>query len=200
MLFCTIALPINATIPEDSSVEIIDDVGDAFGYLDIEQISFYEKESDPDFLFVTMTIHDSSKAKFQQTFAVFWTYNDVQYACGLGVGFGLGKNWMLYNAGEYDNGARHGGPGFVSINGTYDVSEGTITWMIPKEIIRSPQQGDVLTHTWANAFRRLGFLGRIGFSRPILDILVFTIFKNSLHDYAPDQAPNEFGENYIIQY
>ena len=200
MLFCILALPINATLPENNNVDIIDDVGDAFGYLDIEKVMFYEEESNPDFLFVAMDIHDPSKLKFQQTFAVFWTYNDVQYACGLGVGFGLGKKWMMFDAGEYDNAAPRGGPEYVRINGTYDVSEGTITWSIPKEVIGNPEQGDILTQTWGNAFRRLGLFGRLGFSRPLLNTIVYMLFDNYLVDMIPNGAPEEVGDNYIIQY
>ena len=200
MLFSTLALPINATIQENNNVEIIDDIGDAFGYLDVEKVTFYEKESDPDFLFVSMDIHDPSKIKFQQTFGVFWTYDEVQYACGLGVGFGLGKYWMMFDAGEYNNRAPDGGPGFVSIDGTYAISDGSITWSIPKDIIGYPQQGDVLSQTWANAFRRLGFLGRLGFSRPLLNTIVYMLFDNHLVDMVPNGAPEEVGDNYVIQY
>ena len=201
MLFSVLSLPMNATPIDNNDVELIDDEGDAFGYLDIDKVTFYEKESDPDFLFVSMDIYDPSKAKFQQTFAVFWTYNDVQYACGLGVGFGLGSKWMMFTAGEYDNGPPRGNPDYVPINGgTYDVSQGTITWLIPKDIIGSPQKDEVLTQTWANAFRRLGFFGRIGFSRPILDTIVFLLFNNNLCDRVPNEAPDEFGDDYTIQY
>ena len=200
LLFSTLALPINATLPEAYSVELIDEEGDAFGYLDIEKVTFYEKESEPDLLFVTMDIYNPSKIRFQQTFAVFWTYNDVQFACGLGVGFGLGANWMMFDAGAYDNGAPHGGPEFIDTNGTYDVSEGTITWIIPKDRIGSPQKDEVLTQTWANSFRRLGFLGRLGFSRPLLNTIVLMLFNNKLVDMVPDGAPDEVGGDYIIQY
>lgn len=200
MLFSTIILPINAISTDTQTVEILDEKGDAFGYLDVERVTFYEKASDPDFLFVTMDINEPSKLKFQQTFSVFWMYNDVQYCCGLGVGFWIGEDWMMFDAGEYDNAAPRGGPGFVSINGNYDVSEGTITWIVPKDIIGDPQQGEVLTHTWANAFKRPGFLGRIGFSRPLINMIVFMLLNNRLVDMVPDGAPDEVGDNYIIQY
>ena len=69
---------------------------------------------------------------------------------------------------------------------------------IPKEIIGNPQKDEALTNTWSNAFRRLGFLGRIGFSRPILDSIVYITLGNSLWDHAPDNY--DYGRDYIIKY
>lgn len=200
MLFLTIALPLNASVINDNSPQLEDEEGDAFGYLDIVSVTFFEKETEPDFLFVVMNINEPARFKFQQTFAVFWMYNQIQYACGLGLGFRLGENWSMFDAGTYDNQAPHGGPGIVTIDGTYDFQSGTIIWKIPKEIIGNPQKGDTLTHIWANAFRRLGVLGRIGFSRPLLNTLCYMIFGNHLWDGVPNGAPDEFGLDYTIQY
>ena len=51
----------------------------------------------------------------------------------------------------------------------------------------------------SNAFRRLGILGRIGFSRPLLDSIVFKLYGNFLWDHAPDNY-GEYGRDYVIQY
>jgi hypothetical protein len=175
---------------------ITDDVGDAFGYIDIDSIWFYEDESTPDILFVSMKINDPVYWHFQQTFAVFWTFNDIEYFCALHLGFDIGEDWEKYSVGRrpsnwyYDE--------FHSnITGSYLISEGLITWEIPKEFIRQPSIDDVLTNTWSNAFRRLGIIGRIGFTRVVLDNFIFRIFGNSMWDYAPDSG---YGKDYIIQY
>ena len=70
---------------------------------------------------------------------------------------------------------------------------------IRKDIIGNPQEGEILTETWSNAFRRVGLLGRLGFTRTYIDIFILKVFGNSMWDYAPDN-PGEFGLDYIIQY
>ena len=162
--------------------EISDPTGDAFGYLDIHSVWFYEDENEPDFLFVAMKINEPSYYKFQQTFSVFWKYKNEEYACGLILGFGLGEHWEKSSAGKYVNRAPGGGPDYYNNLeiGEYSLEDGIITWRIPKDLIGNPQKNDVLSHTWSNAFRRLGFLGRIGFSRPILDSIVYIVLRNSL--------------------
>jgi len=200
ILICTLFITsINAIAGNMNDPEITDAAGDAFGYLDIDSVWFYEEEDNPDFLFVAMKINEPSYNKFQQTFAVFWKYGDKQYACGLHLGFDIKENWERYTAGEYDNRAPSVGSKNYNINGTYSISEGVILWEIPKEYIGGPEKDDVLANTWSNAFRRLGFLGRIGFSRPILDNIIYRIFGNSLWDHAPDNY-GEYGRDYIIKY
>jgi hypothetical protein len=197
---CTLFLvSINVIAGNNDDPEIKDVAGDAFGYLDIDSVWFYEEVDNPGFLFVAMKINEPSYYKFQQTFAIFWKYENKQYACGLHLGFDTKEDWEQYSAGEYNNMAPRGGPKNYNVNGTYSVDEGVIIWDIPKEYIGSPEKDDVLTNTWSNAFRRLGFLGRIGFTRIILDSIVYRIFGNSLWDHAPDKY-GEYGRDYIIKY
>jgi len=177
--------------------EISDISEDAFGYLDIDSVWFYEDSNIPELLFISMKINDPSLKKFQQTFAVFWKYNDVEYACSLHLGFGIKQDWQQYNAGESNRNSTDRWSKNYRINGTYSSLDGIITWEIPKNIIGNPKKDDILYNTWSNAFRRLGFLGRIGFSRPILNNLIYQYFGNSLYDYAPDEG---YGLNYIIEY
>ena len=72
-------------------------------------------------------------------------------------------------------------------------------WKVPKEIIGNPTAGDVLIKTWSNAFQRYGFLGLIGFSRPLIEMLFKLLLENSLWDHAPTHA-DEYGLDNIIQY
>jgi len=60
------------------------------------------------------------------------------------------------------------------------------------------EKGDILKDTWSNAFRRLGVIGRIGFTRHVLDKIILNVFGNNMWDYAP--AEESYGENYIIKY
>jgi len=184
---------IGLSIPSIDDPQIIDDTGDAFGYIDIESIWFFEDENNPDFLFVSMKIADPSEFTFQQTFAFFWTHKDVQYSCSLHLGFDFFE-WKKYRAGKYEWEDQD----VSMINGSYNFNSGIITWKIPKTLIGNPQAGDVLTDTWSNAFRRLGVIGRIGFTRTILDQVIYQILGNSMWDYAPERG--SFGNDYSIQY
>jgi len=179
--------------------EITDDMGDAFGNIDINSVWFWEESEEPDFLFVSMKINQPNLNKIQQTFAVFWEYNEKIYACGLFLGLHL-LGLESWTAGEYINRAPGGGPNYLEIDkGTYDKSTGIITWKIPKDIIGDPEPDDVLTKTWSNAFQRYGLLGLVGFSRPLIEVLFNLLFKNSLWDCAPNHS-DEYGLDYIIQY
>jgi hypothetical protein len=200
LILTSLHMLVSAEHENTTDPQITDKEGDAFGYLDILEINFFEKETEPDYLFVTMSILEPSNFKFQQTFAVLWKYKNIQYSCGLGIGFGIGEKWKIFDAGQYDNQAPYGGPGIYVVNGEYDIESGVISWKIPKEIIGDPKPNDILTNTYGNAFRRLGFIGRIGFSRPLLNFAILIIFNNKLWDGAPDGAPYEFGNDYIIKY
>ena len=199
MLLITTILPLTVIAGDEEHPEITDAVGDAFGNIDINSAWFSEKAEEPNYLFVCMKIDKPSLNRIQQTFAVFWEYNGIEYSCGhfiLVNILGL-ENW---DAGEYVNSAPHGGPNYLEIEkGTYDQSTGIMTFKIPKEIIGDPQPGDVLTKTHATAFHRPGFLGLIGFSRPMIEVFTELIFGNSLWDNAPDRS-DEYGLDYIIQY
>jgi len=195
LLIATI-LPITGTVfaGDEEDPEIEDETGDAFGYLDIESVWFYEKPEDPDVLYVCMKINNASYTTFQQTFALFWEYKNVKYAVSLHLGFSY-KNWSHYSSGVLGRRDYINSP----IEGDYDLLTGIITWKITKENIGNPQKDDVLTDTWSNAFRRLGFIGRIGFTRHVLDAIILRVLGNRMWDYAPDKGMG-YGEDYIIQY
>lgn len=191
VLFCM--LGISNVIATNENPEITDDAGDAFGYIDIDSVWFFEKEEQPEYLFVSMRINNPSFTTFQQTFAAFWKLNGIQYSCGLHRGFSL-KRWDMYSAGKYHERDLD----LEDVEGSYYLDSGVITWMIPKEFIGSPEKGDVLEDTWSNAFRRLGVIGRIGFTRVILDEVILRVFGNNMWDYAPERGT--YGETYTIRY
>ena len=185
-----------AGIQEDPEIE--DTIGDAFGYLDIQSVWFHENEENPDILYVSMKINDPVYWHFQQTFAVFWIYNNELYSCGLHLGFGVGNQWEKYSAGKYPPN-RYYDYYHYNLTGQYLISDGIITMELPKEFIGNPEKDDILTDTWSNAFRRVGFIGRIGFTRALIDDLILKIFGNSMWDYAPNKDEG-YGRDYIIKY
>ena len=193
MLMISLSFTVVVSAGSEEDPEIEDETGDAFGYIDVESVWFYEKQEEPDVLYVCMKIHNASYTTFQQTFAVFWEYKNVKYAISLHLGFSF-KNWSKYNSGI------KGGRDYIHtpIEGDYDFDTGIITWKVPKENIGNPEKDDVLTGTWSNAFRRLGFIGRIGLTRHILDTIILQIFGNNMWDYAPERG--EYGREYIIHY
>lgn len=192
MLLITTILPITVLAGDEENPEITDTKGDAFGYIDINSVWFFEKEETPEFLFVSMKINEPSKFIPQQTFGIFWKHKNIEYSCGLGLGFSF-KDWKHFDMIKYNDKVE-----IIEINGTYNLETGIITCEIPKAIIGNPQTGDVLTDTWSNAFRRLGLIGRIGFTRSVLDAIILLVFGNNMWDYAPERG--EYGLDYIIQY
>jgi len=190
-IFISSSMSTMFVLADDQEPQITDQTGDAFGYIDIVDIEFFEKEEAPEYLYVSMQINDPSFTTFQQTFAVFWKLNDIEYSCSLHRGFSL-KYWDRYTAGISRTRDHN------DINGTYNMQTGVITWKVPKEFIGDPEKGDVLYDTWSNAFRRLGFIGRIGFTRYILDAVILKVFNNKMWDYAPGE--DSYGDNYIIKY
>jgi len=143
-----------------------------------------------------MKINDPVYWHFQQTFAVFWEYKDIKYFCVLHLGFDIGENWEKYSVGRHPTN-KYYDEFHRNLIGSYSISDGVITWEIPKNFIRNPEKDDILTNTWSNAFRRLGIIGRAGFTRYILDYFILRFFGNSMWDYAPDFG---YGEDYIIKY
>jgi hypothetical protein len=199
MLLITIILPMTAIAGDEEHPEIKDATGDAFGNIDIKSVWFSEKTEEPNYLFICMKINQLNQNKIQQTFGVGWEYNGITYGCSLYIGLHF-IGWEEWTAGEYINSAPGGGPNYYSIDkGAYDKSTGIITWKIPKEIIGNPSPGDVLTKTNSTAFQRFGFLGLIGFSRPMIEVFAEIVFGNSLWDNAPDRS-DVYGLDYIIQY
>jgi hypothetical protein len=197
MMLTATLLPTIALAGDEENPEITDTEGDASGNIDTKSVWFFEASEEPEYLFVCMKINEPKLYKIQQTFAVFWEYNDKLYSCGMFIGLHI-LGYEFWDAGEYINSAPHGGPNYFVIDkGTYNTTTGIITWKVPKDIIGNPTSGDVLTKTWSNAFQRYGFLGLIGFSRPMIELFFNKVLDIPLVDVAPDTG---YGLEYTIQY
>ena len=130
--------------------------------------------------------------RLKQHLTVHWEYNGETCAAGLIIGYGM--PWFYYNAG-YGHGWRFE-EFYEEIDGIHDSETGILTCKIPKDIIKNPQAGDVLTKTKAETFQRWGFIGRLGFSR----FWIFALYSLTTGKIPFDAAPNEYGRDYVIQY
>ena len=200
MFVCTLLiatiLPITGTVlaGSEEDPEIEDEIeDDVVEYLDIISAWFYEKSDQPDYLFIGLKVKEINDVILKQKLTVHWEYNGIE--CAVGMAIGYGEPWFSYSAGW--------GHGFwfqehyQQIEGDCDEETGIITFEIPKDFIKNPQKGDVLTNTYALTFQRFGFLGELGFDRVILRSIIFLITGQNLSDFGPNEG---YGKEYIIQY
>ena len=67
----------------EENPEIKDVIGDSdMIFLDIESAWFYEEESNPEYLYISMKINDL-KENFNAVFSIRWTYQNEVYVSGL---------------------------------------------------------------------------------------------------------------------
>jgi hypothetical protein len=194
MLFFVLLFPMQAFAGDEENPEIQDEnENDVVDYLDIISAWFYEDAQQPEYLFIGLKVQEINNAKLKQKLTVHWEYNGIECAAGLAIGYG--SPWFIHSAG-WGRGLwfqEH----YQRVNGTVDEEAGIVTFKIPKEYIKNPQKGDVLTNTYAYTFQRFGFLGRIGFDRGILRSLISLLVGKNLKDFAPDDG---YGSDYVIKY
>jgi hypothetical protein len=194
MLLIITILPTTAIAGDEQNPEIQDTPeDDVFPYLDIISAWFFEKSDETGYLFTSLKITEISGYHFKQHLTIHWEYNGIECAAGMDIGYGT--PWFSF-AGGYGHGwwfQEH----YVNISGEYDLNTGILTCKIPKEAIKNPKKGDVLTNTYALTFQRFGFLGRCGFDRLFLPTLIYMITGKSIYDMSPDTG---YGKDYTIQY
>jgi len=195
MLMFSLSFIIVVSAGSEENPEIVDEEDtDVVDYLDVVSAWFYEKENEPDYLFTALKMKEISSNHLKQHLIVHWKINDIPCASGMVIGYGI--PWFDFTAG-YGHGwwfQEH----YQRIEGEYDQETGIITCKIPKSIINNPQKGDVLENTYASAFERFGFIGRMGFDRAILRTVLFLISGEDVVDFAPETT--DYGRNYVIQY
>lgn len=169
---------------DEENPEIEDETNDITGPLtsvipsvlfeDIDIISawFFETENQQDYLSISLKISNIKKCYFPTIYVVNWTFGGVRYSASYGiVWLGLLSTGLISN-----NSSETSTTVFSSINTDKD----TITIVIPKDLIGTPHQGDVLTDTQALAIQTLPIISSIGWE---------------------DHAPNEgYGRTYSIKY
>lgn len=195
MLLFTTILPKIVIAGDEENPEIEDEIeGDIVNYLNIISAWFYENEEQPDFLFVTLKLKEINKIPLKQHLTVHWEYNGIPCSTMMAVGY------QGFKSVNYTAGWGHGfwfQEHFDVIDGDYDEETGIITMKIPKNIIRDPQKGDTLTNTYALTFQRFGFIGRLGFDRPIIRSILYALSGQHRSDSAPNPR---YGKDYVIQY
>ena len=183
-LLITIILPITVTAGDETNPEIADNLGDTrLSLLDIDSAWFYEKEDDPEYLFIAMKIF-LLKENYNAVFSIRFTFNGNDYAAGLNT-FNLRA--PIFRCGLPKHATYWQWNRMPKCKGIIDSEKNVITWKIKKSSIGNLQSGDVLTNTKANAVP--------GFP---LSFLYF-ILQFDYRDFAPDNY-GEHGLNYVVQY
>ena len=194
MLFLTLLFPSQVFAGDEENPEIVDEIeDDVINYLDIISAWFYEDAQQPEYLFIGVKVEELKIMPLKHKITVHWEYDDEECAAGLSIGYDPD---MFHHSAGWGHGLwfkEH----YERVNGTIDEENGIVTFKIPKECIRNPQKGDVLTNTYAFSFERFGFLGRLGFDRGILRSILGTIIDQDLTDFAPNVG---YGADYVIQY
>lgn len=192
-----ISLPITTTVfaGSEEDPEIVDEEDtDVYEYLDIISAWFYEKEEEPNYLFTALKIKDINPFHLKQHLTVHWEHNGIPCASGMHIGYG--KPWFDFSAG-YGHGwwfEEH----YQEITGKFDQETGIIICKIPKNTINNPQKGDILENTYASTFERFGFIGRMGFDRPLIRTILFIATGKGFADHAPESV--DYGRDYVVQY
>jgi len=184
MLFITTVLPITSMAGDEDHPEIPDVLGDVKGLfakflsrrsierIDINSTWFYEVPDDPENLRIVGKLNKVTHGLFfKSSYSVYWTYNGRQYTATFIT------RW--YNIDGYvtddESGESH------MIVPLYDGDSDIFGFIIQKDLIGNPTQGDTLTNTWS--------IAKIGFGSKVIFSLAY--------DRAPD---NGYGLDYIIQY
>lgn len=171
---------------DEENPEIVDEEGDARDYLDILSAWFFEKSSEPDYLYTAIEIKDLTQAKLGQLYSIHWTYNRVVYVSGLDV-YGL-FDLKIWKAGVYGHGYAWEWKRIPVCQGDYDKETGVITWKIPKSNIGNPEPGDVLTETCA-------YSAQFGISPALSILTMFKGFRDWTHEYGEN-----YGKDYVVEY
>lgn len=196
MLMMTTLLPISAMAGDSEHPEISDAAGDGILSVDIQKAWFSENPLIPDYLYVTIQLA-ALEPFYRGTLLndVFWTMNGDKYYVAACLGRYLaGVIHRLY----VDVGLVHRNLG-TEINGFLDITNYTITCIIPKLLIGNPHPGYVLKGTFAWSSQRTPFMEKLGWDAVMRSFFYqrFGLSKFSWIDQAPDSG---CGLDYTILY
>jgi hypothetical protein len=142
---------------------------ESFDFIDIISAWFYENETSPDYLYVTMKCQDLAIVKMGSTYTIQWLYNGTKWFASCKA-YLRDNEYLTFYAGESRV------VPLLNIQGWFSRDEKIVTYKIPKTLIGDPKRGDVLTHVHAITF-------------------VENPFGNIFGSAATDRA---FGDNYVI--
>jgi hypothetical protein len=195
MLFIFTIFSVNVFAGSEDDPEILDEKDDeVLEHLDIISAWFYEKEEEPDYLFISLKLKEINTKIPMQFLTVHWYYNNIQYVTGMRIGYSI--PWIEFIAGKAEGWWFWFQVDFEPITGEYDEEKGIITCKIPKNLIGNPEEGDILTKTKASTMQRFGFRGRLGFDT----LWVIALYRLTSGEVPWDGAPLEYGRDYKINY
>ena len=164
--------------------EIEDNLDDTpLKYLDIESAWFYEKNDEPDYLYISLKVGNLNQ-NANAVLSIRWIYNGKEYVSGLDT-HKLKEN--MFRSGDPQRATYWQWKSMPICVGYLDQETDIITWKIQKDNIGNPQKRDILEETRAAAVP--GF--------PLNIISFFT--GNDYRDFAPDKQ-DSFGLDYTILY
>ena len=157
----------------------------SFEFMDVTSAWFYENQTEPDYLFVSIKIKDLGYTPLRAIYAVSWTYHEKHYGAACHTHSNGEFSWFVAGQtfGLFDNWAYKKGLIKDISDCTIDIEKNIITLKIPKNIVGNPNPGDALTET--SAWTGLRFIRE-----------VFTIPLGG--EMAKD--PTSYGSEYLIQY
>lgn len=120
-----------------------------FKYVDIISAWIYEEEDNPDYLYMSLKIRDLEETteKYDAIYVISWTLDSVTYSASVHI-FPQGPTALL--AGPTDE-ERNDYVEFIRCEGEIDSIDEIITWIIPKDAIGNPANGqkieNIVPHT-----------------------------------------------------
>jgi hypothetical protein len=120
-----------------------------YKYADIISAWIYEEENNPDYLYMSLKIRDlkDTTEKYDAIYVISWTMNSITYSASVHI-FPQGPTAL--HAGPTDE-ERDDYLDYVKCDGTIDSDNEIITWIIPKDAIGNPVNGqkieNILPHT-----------------------------------------------------
>ena len=185
ILFIITVFPINSIAGDEGDPEIIDDLDDVAGLflrflhpkaierIDINSTWFYEKSDDTETLRIVGKLNKVTHGLFLKSFYwVYWTFNGRRYSATIITRWYDIDGFVT----DMESGESH------MVVPLYDGDSDIFGFLIPKNLIGNPKQGDILTNTWSAT--------TIGFG---ISVFIFGL--------AGDRAPDlDYGKDYIIQY
>ncbi len=116
-------------------------------HLDIVSFSIFEDSDEPEFLQAKMKIRSFKYSERRTCYAIYWSYDNTCYFAGTNT-HTSGEN-VSHIAGYFkqDNSCER-----FSIAGEINEEENTLSWIIPKDLIGNPEEGDLLKELRAGAY------------------------------------------------
>jgi len=158
---------------------------DSFDFIDIDSAWFYEKELEPEYLYIALKLMDLKINSQRAIYSIHWTFDGLAYAVGTHL-YNNGQNYSCFVGLDkrFNN-------KWQKAEATFNFDNNIIIFKIDKNHIGSPQLGEYLTKTFAWTALRFNFEA------------LSLIFGDG--ELVKDAAPfiennDEYGRNYMIQY